>query len=361
MNPKTFEELQNDFKSFHNPEYYLGIDIGGTNTRIILSIEQSTYEVSTFKASKVVDLIEGVKSADTKLYPLLQNPPLATCCCMAGPTSNVDRYRFTNYDQSDAVLDPVQLPQRLCPSGKTFFLNDLESGCYGLISLIKHNLVGFYTKQFTSIVIPTRPSTSEIFVVMAPGTGLGVGLINHKKGQYYVSPSEFGHIQISPHGPNHPNYKEEQALLNNIIPNEDPTRQFSLEYEDIVSGRGLVACYKYYSGGDTKLGHDIAHEANASSDPENASVKAMKAHYAYLFKGAQELAVGLKATGVYLIGDNIVHNSRFFDANRPFLLDQFYCHPKKAWIENTPINIQTVQTNLNLLGTVYYARHHGQL
>eukprot|EP01133_Synstelium_polycarpum_P005740 gene5740-6642_t len=344
-------------------KYYVGVDIGGTNTRVICGFEQGTiYLVLAEKASRVNELLSVLKKAEDKIKIIDGlNTPEACCIDIAGPTSSKVEYTITNYEADAKQLFKKDLPTFLCPEDRTYFINDLESGCYGLVYTITLGLNVDYFKEFIPAEEKTIPNNSETFVVLAAGTGLGVGVIHHQlhpKDKFTVIPAEFGHINISPLGPNQEGFKEEEALLNGIIPEHDKGRKFALEYEDIVSGRGLVACHVYYKGDTSLDGEKIARTAN--SNPSNLNcpcVKALTAHYRYLIRASQELAVGLNANSVYLLGDNVVHNSPFIQGTQDLLVKEFKLHPKSDWIKKKNVMIQKKSANLNLYGTIYYARN----
>ncbi|GAM27785.1 hypothetical protein SAMD00019534_109610 [Acytostelium subglobosum LB1] len=363
MEEKPFSEFKNNVQSYS--KYYIGIDIGGTNTRVIAGFDEGDiYHVHKFQANTICELLKGLQEAAAMIAQVYNHPPEICCIDIAGPTTDNKEYDITNYNREKKefhVLTKCDLPVSICPPSRTHIINDLESGCYGLVHLISSKAE---QRFFKPVITSDGPKCegSQVIVVLAAGTGLGVGLIHHlkHKDKYNVIPSELGHINVSSYGPNHPHYQCELDLFNKVIPTHDPKRQYALEYEDIVSGRGLVACYNAYKAeGDKSLtGAEIAQIAMEDPLKVNPSTKAMLAHYRYLIRAAQELSVGMRATTTYLIGDNVVKNSKFVDAVQDELVKEFFAHTKEAWLKKiSNLHVQSELANLNLYGTLYFARN----
>jgi glucokinase len=176
-------------------------------------------------------------------------------------------------------------------------------------------------------------------LVLAAGTGLGVGLLTHQHGasDFHVLPLEGGHMLLNTVGVNHALYAEEQDLLQ-FVGRKLYDGKYTLEFEDFVSGRGVLALYNWTTKdhpeaealSDTAQG--IAIETRESSalrllltcdkrcvvakrataePPCPFAKKALLLHYQYLMRAAQNLAIGMNVKGVFLAGDNQVFNRDF--------------------------------------------------
>eukprot|EP01132_Coremiostelium_polycephalum_P000823 gene823-1029_t len=352
-----------EFKEFSSfPEsvvistYYIGIDIGGTNTRVVFSEgKNELYNVLTFPASSITHLYEGLLKAQDILLTKTTLLPKHCCIDIAGPSLNDDEYDLTNYIVTDRRLNRKHLPKVLCPYESTTFLNDLESGCYGLVSLLITSKESDVFKPFVKRT--TATSKNVVYVVLAAGTGLGAGIIYKSGDQYTVIASEFGHITVCPYDKNHPSYQVERqffdAMESHLEQSEkDKRKVFSVEYEDIVSGRGLVATYDILKkqGTESLSSVKISQQAiENKNNPNDDAFKSMLTHYRYLMRAAREMCVGLYGKGVYLMGDNMVKNKEVISAFEGELMNEFMNHPKTAWLEKVSVYAQDKLENLNLL------------
>ena len=82
----------------------------------------------------------------------------------------------------------------------------------------------------------------------------------------------------------------------------------TIEYEDIVSGRGLVYCYEYLlsTGAKGEKDLDAGQVAKAALKDDETAKKALAWHYEYLMRNTRSLCVSTQAKGVLLCGDNQV-------------------------------------------------------
>ena len=118
--------------------------------------------------------------------------------------------------------------------------------------------------------------------------------------------------------------------------------------------QGLAHLYEWASGGKQLTPAEVARLAVAGSDA--AADKALLLHYRYLVRCAQSLCVTLLLKdGVFWAGDNGVANAAWIRRHEQELRHEFLHHHKAEWIQDTPLFIQTVQTNLNLVGAIYQA------
>jgi len=245
-------------------------------------------------------------------------------------------------------------------------INDLEACCFGILALAKD---GTLNKYFTPLwggesseKITLNPSH---YAVLAAGTGLGAGLlVKLASRDFQVLPLEGGHGIIPSSGKATPSYETEQKLFD-FISQKLYDGKHGPEFEDIVSGRGVGYVFEFLTRdlADPKLKslstEEIAQAANSKSIPQ--AVDALLLHYKYLIRCAQNVCVTMNGKGVFLAGDNQVYNFPFVKANSHVFQEEFLHHPKKLWLEHTPVFVQTASYNFNLHGTVYVANliaHH---
>jgi Glucokinase len=142
--------------------------------------------------------------------------------------------------------------------------------------------------------------------------------------------------------------------------------QYSAEWEDVCSGRGLLNCYRYCcldDDGADPLEDAASVAAAAQSGKSETAIRAMRLHYTYLLRFAQQLCIGLQAKGVFLAGDNQVGNLGFFwDAECRAqggeitrLRSQFEHHQKDVWLKPAEVFAQCQSINLNIIGCLHVA------
>ncbi|ELR23790.1 group A glucokinaselike, putative, partial [Acanthamoeba castellanii str. Neff] len=134
----------------------------------------------------------------------------------------------------------------------------------------------------------------------------------------------------------------------------------AIEYEDIVSGRGVLAVYQWITAEHKEAAkYESAEEISTAAfreDPCPFATKALLIHYRFLMRVAKNLCVGLQAKGMFLAGDNQVVNNPFFEKHLPEMRAEFLDHPKPDWIDKVELYTQTESFNINLHGALYYAR-----
>lgn len=343
-------------------KYVIGVDVGGTNTRVaVCGLDGQYIIVSKFQSSSLKQLLGGLEQLSAPLISLMGVPPYAACLDIAGPVAeHGTKVEITNYTgtSEERTVKTTDLPSQLFPSGRTVFINDLESCCYGVLGLDEHKKLGEYFSPLWGT------ETSEVHLapvhhaVLAAGTGLGAGLLLKLGSKsFQVYPLEFGHALIPPLGVSHPRREIDINLLN-YLSQRLYDGAYPAEYEDIASGRGLTHVYDF-------LVKDLPNVPNGLTPAEIASAaaggnphanKALEIHYRILIRTCQNMAVAMNVKGVFLAGDNQVANNSFVTSVHKELHEEFLNHPKRHWIENVPVYTQTTTFNINLYGTLYVAR-----
>eukprot|EP01095_Lingulamoeba_sp_RSL-Kostka_P000521 TRINITY_DN10801_c1_g3_i1.p1 TRINITY_DN10801_c1_g3~~TRINITY_DN10801_c1_g3_i1.p1 ORF type:complete len:412 (+),score=163.79 TRINITY_DN10801_c1_g3_i1:148-1383(+) len=377
---------------------YIAVDTGATNTRVALGTNEKQLITSKFKCDSTRDLIKYLNEVEFQLDQILNLKELnndlvvvvkGACLAVAGRIlENSTFCEITNYrlgeNNKHRNLNVSELPLLLFPGSKTKFVNDLESACYGISGLNDSKLLHKYFKKFIHPKIEDNNNNNddneeddssslvmknENYLVLAVGTGLGVGLLISLNNvtnddSFHVIHLEGGHLLMNHLPPSHEFYEEERRLFKflskNLYDDEHPP-----EFEDVVSGRGLEAIYQFILDDNNLIDdNNEQHDAPqivclACSNPPNViAKKALKLHYLYLARATQQLAVVLQAKGIFWAGDNQVNNGRFVDSIIQDLQTEFLSHPKNDWLR-IPIYCQTQIFNMNISGALYVARKIG--
>eukprot|EP00762_Andalucia_godoyi_P003961 ANDGO_05656.mRNA.1 Glucokinase 1 len=325
--------------------YVAAVDVGGTHTRVMLVTLGSPATVvplGKLHASTIAELVAAAESLEAAVRRLIPDlaPATAAALAVAGPVRNNGTAAFiTNYLGSKDISVEM-LPPFLFPRGATRLLNDLEGACYGFIGLSQANALQECFHGIGGEQIQPSLGSANV-VVLAPGTGMGVGTIVHGKS---VVPGEASHITMS-----------SDSELVRFAAQVVYAGRHKPEFEDLCSGRGLVLAYKFFSKGCELQAHDIATRALDGSDP--AAIQALQALYQTLLECAQTVSLAVMPQYVVVLGDNQVSNDAFVQANAElFVQGTFLNHPKRDWLKGIGVITQFASRNLNLDGSAFIAR-----
>jgi len=283
----------------------------------------------------------------------------SACLALAGPVSG-DRVTVTNYEQSDCSIHKNDLPARLFPEKRTYFLNDLEACSFGIVRMGLRGDLWEYMEPRNG----TSSLQNQHYAVLAMGTGLGASLVFSKhirqldsgcsSVEFDVMPLELGHI-FAPH-----ELSQDDRDRLDFIAQRAYSSKYSPEVEDICSGRGLIACYEYEIRNEANRKTLRAREiAELVANGDDFAQRAMYAHYKYLFKAAQHMCILVpQCKGVFLAGDNQVINEGFVNKHLTDFEKEFFNHPKENWLKDVTIFRQVRGLNLNVQGALYYIGMH---
>jgi len=337
-------------------EVFIGVDIGASNTRISASknITEGYIDLVRFRCNSVSELLSNINKAAQKVAELDVHVKAAALDA-AGPINRENgdiQVIITNWP-SDNCLKISQLPETLFPKGKSTMLNDLEAGCFGILALNAQKSLSKYFKPLWETKNPSDSLMPKTYMVLAMGTGLGVGSLFYAGDKHMVIPMEVGHSLVTSYGPEHPDYKQDTELYN-FISNLLYKGVHGVEFEDICSGRGLEYSYQFLIK-DTSKPKKTAEEIGKSVKEDELAARAMHLHYKTLIRCAQNIAISMNAKGIILSGDNQVYNKDFVFSSSDALKKDFLHHPKQAWIEDSPVLAQVESVNTMILGCLYKA------
>lgn len=104
---------------------------------------------------------------------------------------------------------------------------------------VAHAVSVMSSSELEHVTGPDALPAEGVITVIGPGTGLGVAILQRRKGKVTVIETEAAHIGFSPLDP------EEEALADTIT-----ARYSRTSLERIVSGPGLIDIYRHLGGGD---------------------------------------------------------------------------------------------------------------
>jgi glucokinase len=217
---------------------------------------------------------------------LEQHPaaPAAASIGVAGPV---------HLGRTDAVnlpwpVDAVELTVSLGIE-RVAVLNDLEANAWGVPALGAGDL---------HVLAGGEPLQGGTVALISAGTGLGEAFVSYEGGRPRVHTSEGGHADFAPQTPI-------QEELRAALLGDDE----HVSYEDVCSGRGLVAIYGFLRG---RAGHEDANPADAAAiagsalagdDPEAA--EALDLMVSIYGAAAGNLALTVRADGGVYLGGGI--------------------------------------------------------
>lgn len=270
----------------------LAADIGGTKTDLALFDGDGTAPSPKAKRRYLNAGFSGFEALLAQYLEEVGGRPVAACIALAGVVTG-ERVTLTNLPW---IIDSQSVGERF-GLGPVLLVNDLTALAMALPSLAGDDLVQLQrgTAQ------PGEPCA-----VIAPGTGLGEGMLLEGPGGVFARGSEGGHCDFAP-------VDEEQSELLLFA-----RRELSpVSYESLVAGPGLSRLYRFSrerhgAVGDPAVAQAIAEasdpipllvEAALRPRPCPLCLAAVRLFLAILGSEAGNLALKLYARGgVYLGG-----------------------------------------------------------
>lgn len=299
----------------------LAADVGGTNTNIgLCSVKGKRVKLHvkyTFNSQKLKKFEDAVKQVlkDSKVKVK------ASCIAAAGPVSpDMKTCKLTNVRWK---IDVRKLPF------KARVINDFEALGYSINILQSKDVK----------VVRKGKNVKSLIGIIGAGTGLGKGLVYMLGGIHYPSPSEGGHGDL-------PITKDEFPLLswlsrkNNVV-----------EYEDVLSGRGIVAIHKFmltrYPGSGTNDPAEIMKEQSPAAEA------ARKQFIKFYARCAKNFALdGLTRNGIFIAGGIAAKNPKLF--GKDFIKEFMNSKTQRKVLQSIPIKVIT-NYDVSLLGAAFAA------
>lgn len=218
---------------------YLAGDIGGTNTRLLLTERPDTALADNDHTGERV-LAEGkYPSGDFRhlsdiIHAFLDRHadcrrPSVCVLAVAGPVVN-NTCRVTNVKRWP-VLDGAEMAKDL-RVGTVLLMNDFAAIGYGLLDLPEE---GVRPLSLSNVPRPRRVHGAPM-ACLGAGTGLGQCFLTHNGSEYDVYPTEGGHASFAPRN------VEEMDLMRTLMRRGLRT----VSVERVCSGSALPDMYEYY-------------------------------------------------------------------------------------------------------------------
>lgn len=296
----------------------LAADIGGTNTNIALCTVTKQVKIHTKYRfdSQTTKFEEAVKQVLKDSKTKISN----ACIAAAGPISPDGKTcQLTNVKWK---IDVRKLPF------KCRLMNDFEALGYAVNVLQPKDVKTLRAGKTNNLPI----------ALIGAGTGLGKSILHYNGKMYVPCPSEGGHADL-------PLTAEETDILK-------WSKKTMLEYEDILSGRGIVKLFNYmltkHGGSGTTLPAEIMKEQSPAAE------QTRKWFIRIYARCAKNFALdGLTRGGVIIGGGIAAKNPQLF--GKEFLTEFEKNSTYKKLLQKIPIKIIT-NYDVSLIGAAYSAK-----
>lgn len=339
------------WNSSHLIQLCLGIETHGSGMNIRISNLQNYHQFLDIKNTNVTSSLEAQKVLE-KLSSTLTHIAKkegrdfeckGTTLSAAGPVWN-NSVVLSNWPgpSSDRTIKMKDLPSKLFPLNRSLFMNNIEACGYGVIMLKNPEKI---FKQIWKDKSPKpSPFTRAAFIQMNTGLGVSIIVNNPLTPKPVVVATELGHLQI-------PSILPEEKKLIQHLSNCSYKGIHALEFEDIVSGKGLSNIYDYYSHVRTSPSEIIL---KAKKGDQNA-LKAMSITYQNFMKAIKVIGVCTSVDTIF-IGRNLKKGDSWYMEKIDHLLKkEFYSFNRPEWMNTIQVYMQTKECNLSLLGTSFMA------
>lgn len=201
-------------------------DVGGTNTRLSLFSSEADLHHPVVKQTYSSGEFSDLESLIAAFLQQTGMKPVQACLGVAGPVLGGEA-RLTHLPW---VLSEERL-KKILGFNRVYLINDVLAAAWAVPHLKSDDLF---------VINAGSPDPLGIRAIVAPGTGLGEAFLA-RTGEYYRAyPSEGGHTDFAPTGP------EERMLLDYLAQGEP------VDYELVCSGPGIFNIYKFI--------RDVLHE-----------------------------------------------------------------------------------------------------
>jgi glucokinase len=369
--------------------HHVAVDVGATNCRIglVAKGDDGMHEISfcKFPANSVSELIAVMNKFVELAGPRRLSKITRGACNVPGPVAagriGGPVVNYKGETAEDKLVDLRKFPQELFPRGSSVMLNDLEAGAEGIIATSVYNsFPGLFELMWEG---SSRPKYENSLgrghcVVLAPGTGLGVALIQYHpiKRRYTVMPLEFGHVNVSS--------TEDRSFLEWYRREAGYGDRYEVEYDDLCSGRGLERAYQHALhqellkngsascpapapdadrapaaaiGRAAQGGVPVAFGTKKGVVDPKLALEAFRMYNKFVMHIASNMTMGFQPRTVILCGDNTVKNKFVYDDAGAVaeMKSHFKNHSMERYgfMSKAHVVRQTQPANLNMLGCAY--------
>ena len=347
-------------------------DVGGTGTNVRLSSfydETKFIDLPKFKAQRSSDLINGLHYISKVLKETVPNSFCrGSALSVAGPI-NENTVVLPNWpgQYSHRTISLSELPKDLFPVENSKFLNDTEATAYGILAVnSKYQLDDYFEKLFPENSPAGGPVNDRRTAIIYVGAGLGCSLIVKTPlfKRKIVVPTELGHLELPIVGHKNPDYNFEKDIVQ-YISNQHYDGELAIEFEDIVSGKGLCNVFQYFMNKSTgkKIplseleGGEIA---KLASDKHPIAYKSLVLFNQMAIRSAKTISTTMNCDSVILTSNNQVANHYIIKENYEKMKNEFYSFIRPDWMKTITIFTQIKNMNFSLFGTSSIAHDLGK-
>ncbi len=291
---------------------YLACDIGGTKSRFAIARVGATAQLlATFEmpSSKIENFRDTVRTVLERFEKEQNLTPMHAGIAVAGAVS-LDRTHVkpTNLPFTINANDIVQNT----PLEGVVLLNDFEAPGFGITQLGKDEV-----KCVLGCALP-EDKINPTRAIIGAGTGLGKGILawDGEHGQYVSLPSEGGHGDFAIHN------EQDAALVQFLYDTIGLDKTFPIEWEDILSGRGISRIYQWLHTASSRASEIHTKIQAAHFDPKAIAAyrqtdelarKTFSCFAAFYGRFAKNVALGALARGcIYLAGGTAIQIDDIF-------------------------------------------------
>ena len=340
-------------------EYVMGCDIGGTNTNIAVAGIQKmkpdllfSIDFKTIQLKSIVPAINDTIKFANDHYKININ---SACIGAAGVISKSNNYaELTNINwdvNKEEIIESTSL-------SKVKILNDFQIIGYGINLLNLNDTKDLIAIREIREGRDDNQNKEETRVIIGAGTGLGkVTLIYDKTKDVYVpNPSEGGHSDL----PLYNEFEFELAAYIKLIKKSS----YPINYEDVLSGRGIMNIYKYIR--KTKIFKDTKYtkEIDKISDKtpliseyrqKDKTCKEVFNIFTTFFARCSKNFVldTLSTGGLYIAGGISIKNKEIFNS-KLFFNEFVKTTNREQFLKNIPIYL-ILDYNISIKGACFAA------
>ena len=217
-------------------------DIGGTNTRLLLSDGEDTIRAEkNYLSCEYTGLINVLKSFISEFNIALEFD--AVCMAVAGPVKS-GQASITNLPW---VISESELSHFL-KTENVSLINDFIAVSYGISRLSEADFLVIQQTEYNT--------QNQDAAVIGAGTGLGASHLIYRHGEYLACPSEAGHAAFAP----------ENELQTQLLTSLQKSNHH-VSLENILSGRGLLIIYEFLRLTNGILESNEVRQAMQDEDP----------------------------------------------------------------------------------------------
>ena len=347
-----FNKLIDIFDKNNFYDFVLGVDLGGTFTKIcIAGIKDSkpsllfTYDFETKKLDSLNPAINQVLNHVKEKFDFKVDN---ACIGAAGVISK--EKNFADLTNVSWNIDLREIINQTTLK-KAFIINDFEAVGYGINLLDKNDIL--------NITPGNKPDEFRLTkAVIGAGTGLGKSILyfNERINGYIPLQSEGGHSDL-------PVYNDFELKLLEFIKKSNKISQ-PVCYEEVLSGRGLVNIYNFLKSQNISEKNFVFDEIDKSIDKpvliseykniDETCKKTFELFTRFYGRCAKNFVLDSMATGgLYIAGGIAIKNKEIFSSE--YFFEEFISADKRSDIlKQIPIYVIT-NHNVGLYGVCFAA------